>query len=272
MKSLLQDQVDMDILDQAELGLLGDRLEIGQIALLAFPNSRKHQQALEEGIVAAIEKGSLSYALHIPRKDNLPDYDKEDDLAQHATSMRFAIKPLRLMKEIERFDRLAQNLQPPKFAIFNINPLTVNGSSSAIEVGDDLLQRDMYWVKREQLKAYFIEHGEWPVSDHPLLQKWLEQSPTQKISKAPDIRTNELHELIKEVMQRMAREYRQSPKARQVWDYLRKHQQDIDLIQEMIADQIHWVSSNGIERTLNFSSFKTRFSALKKELFEEIAN
>lgn len=50
MRSLLQDQTDIDILDQAELGLLGDRLEIGQIALLAFPNSRKHQQALEEGL------------------------------------------------------------------------------------------------------------------------------------------------------------------------------------------------------------------------------
>jgi hypothetical protein len=129
MKSLLQDQIDMDILDQAELGLLGDRLEIGQIALLAFPKSRKHQQALEEGIVAAIEKGSLSYALRIPRKDDLRDYDEEGDLTQHATSMRFVLKPLRLTKEIERFDRLAQNLQPPKFAIFNINPLAVNGSS-----------------------------------------------------------------------------------------------------------------------------------------------
>jgi hypothetical protein len=269
MKSLLQDQVDMDILDQAELGLLGDRLEIGQIALLAFPNSRKHQRALEEGIVAAIEKGSLSYALCIPRKDDLRDYDEGDEQAQHATSIRFALKPLRLTKEIERFDRLAQNLQPPKFAIFNIDPLTINGSSSTLEAEDDLLQRDMYWVKREQLRAYFIEHGEWPLSDHPLLRKWLEQSPTQKISKAPDIRTNELHELIKEVMQRMAMEYQQSPKARQVWDYLRKRQQDIDLIQEVTADKILWVSSNGIERTLNFSSFKTRFSALKKELFEE---
>lgn len=252
----------MNILDQAELGLLGGRLEIGQIALLAFPNSRKHQQALEEGIVAAIERGSLSYALHIPHK--------EKSQAQNAIPMRLGLKPLRLVKEIERFDRLAQNFQLPKFAIFNMDPLTINGSSSALEGEDDLLQRDMYWVKREQLKSYFIDHGEWPISDHPLLRKWLEQSPTQKISKAPDIRTNELHELIKEVMQRMAAEYKQSPKARQVWDYLRKRQQDIDLIQEVTADKILWVSSNGIERTLNFSSFKTRFSALKKELFEEI--
>lgn len=270
MKSLLQDQIGMDILDQAELGLLGDRLEIGQIALLAFPSSWKHQQALEEGMVAAIERGSLSYALHIPRKDNLQDYDETEDQAQHTIAARFALKPLRLIAEIERFDRLAQNLQPPKFSIFNIEPLTINGSSSALGAEDDLLQRDMYWVKQEQLRAYFIEHGEWPISDHPLLQKWLEQSLTQTISKAPDIRTNELHELIKEVMQRMAREHRQSPKARQVWDYLRKRHQDIDLIQEMTADKILWVSSNGIERTLNFSSFKTRFSALKKELFEEI--
>lgn len=270
MKSLLQDQIDMDILDQAELGLLGDRLEIGQIALVAFPSSRKHQQALEEGIVAAIERGSLSYALHIPRKDDLRDYDEEDDQAQHAIAAHFALKPLRLIAEIERFDRLAQNLQPPKFAIFNIDPLTINGSSSVIEAEDDLLQRDLYWVKQEQLRAYFIEHGEWPLADYPLLRKWLEQTSAQKLAKAPDIRTNELHEFIKTVMRGLADEHKQSPKARQVWDYLRKRHQDIDLIQEMTADQIHWVSSNGIERTLNFSSFKTRFSALKKELFEEI--
>lgn len=270
MKSLLQDQIDMDILDQAELGLLGDRLEIGQIALLAFPDSRKHQKALEEGIVSAIQKGSLPHALHIPRKDDLRYYDEEEDQAQHVIAKRFAFKPLRLIAEIERFDRLAQNLQPPKFAIFNIDPLTINGSSSALEGEDDFIQRDMYWVKQEQLRAYFIEHGEWPLSDHPLLRKWLEQSPTQKVSKAPDIRTNELHELIRTVMRGLADEHKQSPKARQVWDYLRKCQQDIDLIQEITADKILWVSSNGIERTLNFSSFKTRFSALKKELFEEI--
>ncbi len=271
MRSLLQDyEIDMNILDQAELGLLRDRLEVGQIAQLAFPDCVQHQQVLEEGMISAIRKRALKCALHIPCRHDAESYNKNDQNMQGDVLNRLGQRTALLIERLDQFGRIDEFLQADKLSLLNDKSLVLNDCSTANGPVRQIPKRDLYWITQEQLRAYFVEQGEWPLPGYPLLRKWLEQTPALKVTKASDVRTNELHELIKEVMQRMAREHRQSPKARQVWDYLRKRQQDIDLIQEMTADQIHWLSSNGTERSLNFSSFKTRFSALKKELFEEI--
>lgn len=271
MRSLLQNyEIDMDILDQAALGLLRDRLEIGQIAQLAFPDCARNQQALEEGMISAIRKGALVSALHIPCRHDTQSQNTNDQNMPGDVLNRLGQRTALLIERLDQFGRIDKFLQSDKLSLFNDKSAALNDCSIANERVRQNPKRDLYWITQVQLRAYFVEQGEWPLPGYPLLRKWLEQTSAQKLAKAPDIRTNELHELIRTVMRGLADEHKQSPKARQVWDYLRKCQQDIDLIQEITADKILWVSSNGIERTLNFSSFKTRFSALKKELFEEI--
>ena len=66
MKSFLKDSEEITFIEKAELGILDDRLEVAEIATLAFPYDQRLSRAVETGMIKAIDNEELGYCRRVP--------------------------------------------------------------------------------------------------------------------------------------------------------------------------------------------------------------
>jgi len=99
-------------------------------------------------------------------------------------------------------------------------------------------------------------------------QKYSDEMINQPLENKVMTRRNQLHALIDKVDIEVAASKKSQPMARDIWFALKKHYKQYDdeeIIQEITPDIIYWISKDGNEQNMKYSTFKKQLSIIRKK-------